>query len=100
MPQVEQNKCFAVWVLKLYVVSASAPATSLKRSAGTMRCRNPTLLQIEQLHSSTCNCAGATTSNRTRPQWQPPLCVIIQATLLRACHSAPRLDSGLTAADR
>jgi hypothetical protein len=37
------------------------------------------LLQIDQLQSVTSSCAGATTSNLTRPQWQPPLCLIIVA---------------------
>jgi len=34
---------------------------------------------MEQSQSLTCKRAGATTSNLTRPQWQPPLCVIIGA---------------------
>src|SRR5437016_9470629 len=37
-----------------------------------MRWRNPALAQIEQLHSATVISAGAATSKRTRPQWQPP----------------------------
>jgi hypothetical protein len=34
------------------------------------------LLQIEQLHSTASISAGASTSNLTRPQWHPPLCLI------------------------
>jgi hypothetical protein len=32
-------------------------------------------LHIEQLQSPTSSFAGALTSKRTRPQWQPPLCL-------------------------
>lgn len=32
------------------------------------------------LQSNTCNTAGAITSNRTFPQWQPPLCFTISPT--------------------
>src|SRR5882757_798776 len=32
---------------------------------------------MEQLQSATSSFAGATTSKRTRPQWQPPVCVRI-----------------------
>src|SRR5258705_2479930 len=42
-----------------------------------MRCRYPDLLQIEQLHSDTRISAGARTSKRTRPQWQPPVWRVI-----------------------
>src|SRR6266853_2769692 len=42
-----------------------------------MRCRYPDLLQIEQLHSDTRISAGARTSNRTRPQWHPPVWRVI-----------------------
>src|SRR6185437_13277308 len=75
MPHTEQKRCFAVPVLKVYVVSTSLPERSLKRSARTMRCRYPALLHIEQLHSETSALAGASASNLTRPQWQPPRCV-------------------------
>src|SRR6516162_2435588 len=55
---------------------------SLKRSAGTIKCRYPYMLQMEQLQSPTSIFAGATTSKRTRPQWQPPKCVAMGATPL------------------
>src|SRR5258708_4482809 len=71
MPQVEQKVCFAVPVLKRYVVSASAPLTSSNCSGATIKCKKPFLLQIEQLHSVTRD-KSAVTRNRTRPQWQPP----------------------------
>lgn len=45
-----------------------APLNSLKRAAGTIKCRQPDLLQIEQLHSQRRMRAGARTSKRTRPQ--------------------------------
>ena len=34
---------------------------------------------MEQLQSFTSKRAGACTSKRTRPQWQPPLCVTMAA---------------------
>src|SRR5688500_3613550 len=40
-----------------------------------MRCRKPLIAQSEQLQSSASIRAGASTSKRTRPQWQPPVCV-------------------------
>jgi hypothetical protein len=40
----------------------------LNRSAGTIKCKYPHLLQIEQLQSVTSSLAGAVTSKRTRPQ--------------------------------
>jgi hypothetical protein len=58
MPQVAQKVCLAVPVLKRYVVSASAPLTSSNCSGATIRCRNPFLLQIEQLHSVTRQVGG------------------------------------------
>ncbi len=44
MPQVEQNKCFATPVLKVYVLRAfSEPSWSLKRELGTIKWRKPFL---------------------------------------------------------
>ena len=57
-----------MWVLNEYVESASRPLSSLKRSAGTIKCKYPNLLQMEQLQSATSSFAGAITSKRTRPQ--------------------------------
>src|SRR6478735_4283197 len=51
---------------------SSAPDTNRKRAAGTIRCRKPVIRHSEQLQSCTCRSAGASTSKRTRRQWQPP----------------------------
>src|SRR6478735_547039 len=51
---------------------SSAPDTNRKRAAGTIRCRKPVIRHSEQLQSCTCRFAGASTSKRTRRQWQPP----------------------------
>src|SRR5678815_1848059 len=75
MPHTRQKRCFAAPVLKVYWVRSSAPDSRRKRVAGTIRCRKPLMRQIEQLQSSTSSAAGASTSNRTRRQWQPPRCV-------------------------
>src|SRR6478672_462569 len=72
MPQWRQKRCFAAPVLNVYSVSSSAPASRRKRAAGTIRWRKPVIRQIEQLQSSASMSAGASTSKRTRPQWQPP----------------------------
>jgi hypothetical protein len=40
-------------------------------------CRFLRYVLKEQSHSTTSRCAGAVTSNRTRPQWQPPVRVRI-----------------------
>jgi hypothetical protein len=71
MPQIEQKVCRATPVLNRYVVSTSLPLSNSKRSGGTIRCKNPFLLQIEQLHSVTCD-RSAVTRKHTRPQWQLP----------------------------
>jgi hypothetical protein len=68
MPQTRQKRCFATPVLKVYSVSASAPATRRKRDAGTIRCRKPVIRHSEQLQSCTTRSAGASTSKRTRRQ--------------------------------
>src|SRR5712692_1362613 len=39
---------------------------------------------MEQLHSSTVIAAGAVTSKRTRPQWQPPACTTIVGDALES----------------
>src|SRR5262245_3285872 len=75
MPQCLQNVCFAVRVLNSYVVSSSLPLRSSKRSGGTIRCRIPFLVHIEQLQSVTRS-RSAVIRNRTRPQWQPPSIVL------------------------
>src|SRR5690606_15086797 len=72
MPQCRQKRCFAAPVLNVYSARSSAPDSSRKRAAGTIRCRKPVIRQIEQLQSSTCRSRGASTSKRTRPQWQLP----------------------------
>src|SRR5690606_10643925 len=72
MPQWRQKRCFAAPVLKVYSTRSPAPESSRKRAAGTIRCRKPPMRQIEQLQSSTCRSRGASTSKRTRPQWQLP----------------------------
>src|SRR5512134_844293 len=77
MPHTEQKRCRAVAVLNVYSVRTSLPETSLNCDFGTMRCRYPVFAHIEQLQSVTEKRAGATTSKRTRPQWHPPLCVIM-----------------------
>jgi hypothetical protein len=59
-------------VLNVYSTRSSWPDISRNRDAGTIRCRKPVIVQIEQLHSSTSGAAGASTSKRTRRQWQPP----------------------------
>jgi hypothetical protein len=66
-------------VLKPYSVRSSLPHKSRKREAGTIRCRKPVMRQIEQLQSSASMAAGASTSKRTRRQWQPPRCVTNRA---------------------
>src|SRR5262245_66297451 len=75
MPQCLQNVCFAVLVLNWYVVSSSLPLMSSNCSGGTIRCRNPFLVHIEQLQSVT-RARSAVTRNRTRPQWHPPSMVL------------------------
>src|SRR6266511_4696879 len=75
MPQCLQNVCFAVPVLNSYVVNSSLPRSSSKRSGGTIRCRIPFLVHIEQLQSL-ADARSAVTRNRTRPQWQPPSMVL------------------------
>src|SRR5215510_15659651 len=75
MPQCLQNVCFAVRVLNSYVVSSSLPVRSSKHSGGTIRCRIPFLVHIEQLQSLT-RVRSAVTRNRTRPQWHPPSIVL------------------------
>src|SRR5436190_6488800 len=72
MPHTRQKRCFATPVLKVYSARSSAPDSRRKRAAGTIRCRKPLMRHREQLQSCTCNCAGASTSKRTRRQWQPP----------------------------
>src|ERR1035441_1619630 len=42
------------------------------------------MLHMEQLQSAVSSVAGASTSNRTRPQWQPPACVTITAVRARS----------------
>src|SRR6266481_9392780 len=74
MPQCLQNVCFAVRVLNSYVVRSSLPLISSNCSGGTIRCRIPFLVQIEQLQSVT-EARSAVTRKRTRPQWQPP-CIV------------------------
>ena len=51
IPHAEQNTCLAVRVLNSYVVSQSSPERILNRDFGTIRCRYPDLLQIEQSQS-------------------------------------------------
>src|SRR5262249_9174760 len=48
---------------------------SSKRSGGTIKCRIPFLVQIEQLQSTT-DARSAVTRKRTRPQWQPPSMIV------------------------
>src|SRR5215475_13929702 len=98
MPQIEQKVCCATAVLNRYVVSTSLPLSNSKRSGGTIRCKNPFLLQIEQLHSVTCD-RSAVTRKRTRPQWQLPNIVsgieVASFSRNRAIHPArvARTDS-------
>src|SRR5262245_19366831 len=44
-------------------------------SGGTIRCRIPFLVHIEQLHSLT-RARSAVTRKRIRPQWHPPSMVV------------------------
>src|SRR5258708_39035409 len=81
MPQCLQKVCFAVPVLNWYVVSSSLPLRSSNRSGGTIRCRNPFFVQIEQLQSVT-RVRSAVTRNRTRRQWHPPSIVLSMVTPL------------------
>src|SRR5262249_640697 len=75
MPQCLQNLCFAVRVLNSYVVRSSFPLRSSKHSCGTIRCRIPFFLHIDQLLPLT-RVRPAVTRNRTRRQWQPPSIVL------------------------
>src|SRR5688572_17699651 len=75
MPQTLQKKCLPTPVLNVYVVRSSPPCFNGKGDLARMRWRNPPLPHIEQLHSVAAISAGAITSNRTRPQWHPPLCL-------------------------
>src|SRR4051812_2962939 len=78
MPQRLQKVCFATPVLNVYVVSFSEEVNRRNCCGGTMACRIPFLVQMEQLQSTTCVTSKSTsTSKRTSPQWQPPVNVFI-----------------------
>src|ERR1700730_18857752 len=81
MPQCLQKVCFAVPVLNWYISYSSLPLRSSNRSGGTIRCRNPFFVQIEQLQSVT-RVRSAVTRNRTRRQWHPPSIVLSMVTPL------------------
>src|SRR5690242_7747420 len=51
-------------------------------SGGTIRCRKPFLVQIEQLHSVTRS-RSVVTRKRTRPQWHPPSWIFAIGSLSR-----------------
>src|SRR5262252_722096 len=91
MPQCLQNVCFAVLVLNWYVVSSSLPLTSSNCSGGTIRCRKPFLVHIEQLQSVT-RVSSAVTRNRTRPQWHPPS-IVLSMVVCDVIVAAPRSSS-------
>src|SRR5215469_2833705 len=91
MPHVAQNVCCATPVLNRYVVSASSPLKSSNASGGTMRCKNPFLLQIEQLHCVTRD-RSAVTRKRTRPQWQPPWYVCNAKSPASLSSTSQKLD--------
>src|SRR6185437_13534873 len=62
---------------------------SSKRSGGTIRCRMPFLVQIEQLQIVTLS-RSAVTRKRTRPQWHPP-CIDRMALLVVILREQPEL---------
>src|SRR5579883_3239284 len=96
MPHTLQKVCLATPVLNVYVARSSLPLTSSKRSGGTIRCRMPFLVQMEQLHTVTPS-RSAVTRKRTRPQWHPPCIVFIGSRLLTLAEQAElrRIACGL-----
>ena len=73
MPQCLKNVCFAVPVLKVYVVMSFLPVKSVKSSLSTIKCTNPVALQMLQLQWLANISDGAHTVNDTALQWQAPL---------------------------
>src|SRR5262245_48778087 len=63
---------------------------SSKRSGGTIKCRIPFLVQIEQLQSTT-DARSAVTRKLTRTQWHPPSMVvsIAHSPVASSARSAP-----------
>lgn len=76
MPQILQNRCCAIWVLKRYSLSLSLPRRSLKSGFGIIRWRNPHIKQIEQLQRIASRMAEALISKQTALQWQLPECIV------------------------
>src|SRR5712675_1810428 len=75
-PQSMQHWCRIACLLNRYSFRLSSPARSTKLFGGTkVKCR-PFLVQIEQLHAVTM-ARSVVHSKRTRPQWQPPVRVLL-----------------------
>src|ERR1700685_2627733 len=85
-PQSTQDWCRIACLLNRYSRKLSSPARSWKLAgARNAKCR-PFLVQIEQLQAVTM-ARSVVHSKRTRPQWQPPVKVLvfgIGLTTLRA----------------
>src|ERR1700732_1199815 len=94
-PQSMQDWCRIACLLNRYSRKLSSPARSWKLAGDkNAKCR-PFLVQIEQLHAVTV-ARSVVHSKRTRPQWQPPVKVLLSGIGQASVRREPGRSIALT----
>src|SRR6056297_379394 len=81
MPQIEQKKWRAWFVLNRYSLRCSSPSMTRSPARGTDATTAPFLRQIEQSHRRGSSIPlGKASSSTTAPQWQEARCGLVILT--------------------